>query len=214
MTANQLVAHNLRRARERAGLTQEEAAERLEPYLGRRWSKATFSAAETSATSDRLREFTADEILAFARAFDVAVGYFFIPPVEDDLRKRVSSGGKNLAGTAELLELVAPLDVGAVGERINELKKKLPASELRGYEGRLTRMLQETVEAAVQEALDRAIRQMIGDKPLIDPNALARAAALAEPETSPKPLVRGGVVRRRSRPGPKPRRTRKGDSNA
>lgn len=48
LTPNRVVAYNLARARSLRGWTQEQAAERLEPFLGVRWSKATFSAAERS----------------------------------------------------------------------------------------------------------------------------------------------------------------------
>src|SRR5215207_10252431 len=64
LTPNQLVAYNLHRARIMRGWTQEEAAEQLEPFLGKRWSKASFSAAERSVTGDRAREFTVDELVA------------------------------------------------------------------------------------------------------------------------------------------------------
>jgi transcriptional regulator with XRE-family HTH domain len=80
LTPNQVVAWNLAQARALKGWTQEEAAEALEPYLGRRWSKASFSTAERSVDSDRVREFDADEIVAFARAFDLPVSWFFLPP--------------------------------------------------------------------------------------------------------------------------------------
>jgi transcriptional regulator with XRE-family HTH domain len=76
LTATQVVAHNLRRARGLRRWTQEEAAERLEPHLGVRWSKASFSAAER-----RGRQFSADEVIAFAAAFDFPLVFFFeIPP--------------------------------------------------------------------------------------------------------------------------------------
>ncbi len=59
-TPNQVVAYNLTRAREHRGWTQDEAAEALAPYLGTRWSKASFSQAERSvagrsATSTPMR---------------------------------------------------------------------------------------------------------------------------------------------------------------
>jgi transcriptional regulator with XRE-family HTH domain len=80
MSANQLVAYNLRRARQAYDWTQEQAAQALEKYIGVRWSVATWSAAETSTTSGRTREFSADEILAFAALFGKSVAYFFTPP--------------------------------------------------------------------------------------------------------------------------------------
>ena len=86
MTPNQLVAFNLRQARLRKGWTQEETAERLEPFLGERWSKATFSVAERSVDEEgRRRVFSADEIYAFARAFELPVSFFLAPtPIEDE----------------------------------------------------------------------------------------------------------------------------------
>lgn len=44
-------------------------------------SKANFSAAERSVTGERIRDFDADEIVAFARAFELPVTFFFMPPV-------------------------------------------------------------------------------------------------------------------------------------
>ncbi len=80
LTPNQVVAYNLARARELKGWTQDQAAEALEPYLGARWSKASVSQAERSVAGGFVRNFTADEIVAFARAFDQPVTWFFMPP--------------------------------------------------------------------------------------------------------------------------------------
>ncbi len=83
LTPNQVVAYNLMAARALRGWTQEQAAEKLEPYLGTRWSKATFSAAERSVSGERIREFTADELFAFTRGFDLPLWWFFLPPTAD-----------------------------------------------------------------------------------------------------------------------------------
>lgn len=80
MTANQVVAYNLARARELRSLTQDEAAEVLAPFLGMRWSKASFSQAERSVGGKVIRKFDADEVVAFARAFDLPVTWFYLPP--------------------------------------------------------------------------------------------------------------------------------------
>lgn len=80
LTPNQVVAHNLQQIRQWRRLTQSEAAEAIEPYVGKRWSKANFSAAERSIAGERIRQFDADEIVAFAKAFDVPVTWFFLPP--------------------------------------------------------------------------------------------------------------------------------------
>jgi len=80
LTPNQVVAYNLAQARLLRGWTQDQASEALEPHVGKRWSRATFSAAERSVDGDRVRQFDADEIVAFARAFDLPVSWFFLPP--------------------------------------------------------------------------------------------------------------------------------------
>jgi hypothetical protein len=80
LTPNQVVAFNLAQARLWKGWTQDQAAEALEPYLGKRWSKASVSQAERSIAGKFVRNFDADEIVAFARAFELPVGWFFMPP--------------------------------------------------------------------------------------------------------------------------------------
>lgn len=80
LTPNQVVGYNLSRAREQKGWTQDQAAEALEPYLGVRWSKASVSQAERSVAGGFVRNFTADEIVAFARAFELPLTWFFMPP--------------------------------------------------------------------------------------------------------------------------------------
>jgi transcriptional regulator with XRE-family HTH domain len=82
LTPNQLVAYNLQRARTMRGWTQEQAAERLEPFIGKRWSKASWSSAERSVTGERPREFTADELIAFARCFELPPPWFLSLPLE------------------------------------------------------------------------------------------------------------------------------------
>lgn len=85
MTPNQIVARNVTRARELRGWTQEQAAEALAPYLGARLSGASFSALERSAVSvSRIKQFSADDLLALSRAFDLPIGYFFTPPPPDE----------------------------------------------------------------------------------------------------------------------------------
>ncbi|MFP5254489.1 MAG: helix-turn-helix domain-containing protein [Acidimicrobiia bacterium] len=79
-TPNQLVAHNIAKARLFRGWTQDQAAEASAPYLGSRLSSASWSALERSVDGGRIREITADELVAFARAFDLPIGFFLTPP--------------------------------------------------------------------------------------------------------------------------------------
>lgn len=79
-TASQVVAHNLTRARHLRGLTQVEIAERLTRFTGTNWSQATVAQAEGSTSGTRVRQFTANEVVALARTFDLPLLFFFMPP--------------------------------------------------------------------------------------------------------------------------------------
>jgi transcriptional regulator with XRE-family HTH domain len=80
---NQVVAYNVRAARELRGWTQEEFAERLERYLGTRLTQASVSAIERAWDGDRRREFDAHELLIFAMVFDLPIIWFLLPPKGD-----------------------------------------------------------------------------------------------------------------------------------
>ena len=80
---NQVVAYNIREARRLRGWTQEELAERLEPYLGQRLSQAGVSSMERAWDGERRREFDAHELLIFAMVFDLPIIWFLLPPPGD-----------------------------------------------------------------------------------------------------------------------------------
>jgi transcriptional regulator with XRE-family HTH domain len=147
LTANQVVAFNLRRARELRGLTQDQAAERLEPFLGQRWSKTTFSGAERSIAGDRIREFTANEIHAFAKAFQVTLSYFLVPP--ENATVATPGGPEDAAGG--FVEALLAVDA-TMWERLIEFPNAPPMRALRtpgspGYSAELA----ETVEEAERQ---------------------------------------------------------------
>ena len=80
---NQVVAYNVRAARELRGWTQDDVAERLEPYLGQRLAQASVSAIERAWDSERRREFDAQELLVFSLVFDLPMVWFLLPPPGD-----------------------------------------------------------------------------------------------------------------------------------
>jgi transcriptional regulator with XRE-family HTH domain len=80
---NQVVAYNVRAARELRGWTQDEFAERLEPYVGQRLTQASVSAIERAWYGERRREFDAHELLTFAMVFDLPILWFLLPPPGD-----------------------------------------------------------------------------------------------------------------------------------
>ncbi len=106
-TPNQVVAYNIAKARLLRGWTQTEAGERLAPYLGQRLSPASWSAMERSVDGGRIREFSADELVAFARGFDLPIGWFLTPPpVDDGIDIAVPDAKRGGLDPAVLLDLV------------------------------------------------------------------------------------------------------------
>lgn len=80
MTVNQVVAWNIKRAREDARRTQDDMAEAIEQYTGTHWTKQTISTIERAATGGVSRDISVGEIVAFARLLQVPISYFFEPP--------------------------------------------------------------------------------------------------------------------------------------
>jgi hypothetical protein len=160
LTPNQVVAYNLAQARLLRNWTQEEAAEALEPYLGRRWSKASFSAAERSVDGDRIRQFEADEIVAFARAFHLPVSWFFLPPppwAAPGIPARLKSPGAERFG--EPLALLADLVFGddeqrAVLElRLQAFLQELGPNPLSDAQARITQLVDAKKDQLVRHAV-------------------------------------------------------------
>jgi len=112
LTPNQVVAYNLARARLFRGWTQEQAAEALAPYLGTRWSVANFSVIERSVDGGRIRQFTADDLFAFSRAFRVPIGFFLTPPVDDPRTYGIDTpdAGRDGLDPMELLDAILGTD--------------------------------------------------------------------------------------------------------
>ena len=80
LTPNQVVALNLARVRDELGWSQPQAAAALEPFVGVRWSRASYSAVERSVDGVRIKQFSADELVAISRCFDRPISWFLTPP--------------------------------------------------------------------------------------------------------------------------------------
>lgn len=159
-TANQLVAYNLRRARWRRGWTLEHVGERLEPYIGARWSRASLSAAESSWMPGRKkREFDANELLAFCRVFELPLAWFFLPPEPGEgateIRSHKTSPG---VSTGQLPDVFLLRGRGDLHARLAELSESLPDET----QGKLTKALAvqsfDVVRAAIQEAVSKGMQ--------------------------------------------------------
>jgi hypothetical protein len=159
LTPNQVVAFNLTQAREWRSWTQEEAASALEPYLGVRWSKATFSQAERSVAGRFVRNFTADEIMAFARAFELPVTWFFMPPppwAEPGMPTRLATPDEPRFGqpVAMLVDLVFgdKAQQGLLSLRLDSFLEALGPAGLTAAQGGIASLVTTRVEALVREA--------------------------------------------------------------
>jgi hypothetical protein len=78
----QVVAYNLRRAREYRQLTQAALGAELEEVTGNKWSAVTVGHAESGwgEKPARIRRFDANEIVAFSLVLKVPIPWFFLPP--------------------------------------------------------------------------------------------------------------------------------------
>lgn len=161
ITPNQIVAFNLSEARALRGWTQEQAAGELERYVGSRWSKATFSAAERSVDGRRVRQFTADEIVAFSRCFRVPIGFFFMPPRPSQVEQPVVLSTPERHGygirLAELLDVIfgTPGEREALSVRLHQFLDELPLAELTDAQDRLTWRAEDAITAVAMKQLAR-----------------------------------------------------------
>ena len=80
VNVNQIVAYNLRAARERKGWTQETLAKTLERLSGIPYSHAMISALERAWDGERRREFDAQELALLSAALEIPIVWFFLPP--------------------------------------------------------------------------------------------------------------------------------------
>ncbi|MGE0705338.1 MAG: hypothetical protein AB7P22_15530 [Vicinamibacterales bacterium] len=161
ITPNQIVAFNLSEARALRGWTQEQAAAELEQYVGSRWSKATFSAAERSVDGRRVRQFTADEIVAFSRCFRLPIGFFFMPPRPSQVEQPVVLSTPERHGEgiklAELLDVIfgTPGEREALSIRLRQFLDELPMAELTDAQDRLTWRAEDAITAVAMKQLAR-----------------------------------------------------------
>jgi transcriptional regulator with XRE-family HTH domain len=108
VTADQIVARNIRYFRKAAGLTQEELGE----LTG--WTAANISAAERSADDGRdRRRFDAQTVITFARALDVPLNALFLPPADEGTDRRYAFNASDdedgeWLGMGDLIAVVYP----------------------------------------------------------------------------------------------------------
>ena len=143
---------------------QEQAAEAPEPFIGTRWSKATFSAAERSVDGRVIRQFTADDLVALSRCFGVPLSWFFMPPAPREPRMQgvtIRLAVPDAPGSGEDLSLLLDLVFGEphqeplVGLRLEEYLDELePAAGRQEGERRAADSAAHRVAALVRAGVD------------------------------------------------------------
>lgn len=151
-TPNQLVALNLTRARTLRGWTQAQTCQHLEPHLGVRLSEASYSAIERSVAGTRIKQFSADELVAYARGFQLPLAWFFLPP-EGDTGVDVPDGGPGGINHHELVDTVT-------GTSSLEYRDALLGW---AATNKTTRTVKQELDRADQLAAAQQLREHLGD---------------------------------------------------
>lgn len=175
VTVDQLVAMNVRHWRRKARITQEELGDRIG------WTSANVSAAERSAKDGNdKRRFDASTLVAIARALDIPIAAFFLPPEDDGISRRYLFHAEpgSCSSMAEMVSLLIsdPSDditpaMNAYraryetvltsyldAERGEELAERLGAVSERDHAGRLARLRwQREALAAMVGDIDRMV---------------------------------------------------------
>jgi transcriptional regulator with XRE-family HTH domain len=223
MTANQVVAYNVAKARALRGWTQEKAAEELAPYLGAKLSVASFSALERSAWNpSRIKVFSADELLALSRGFDLPIGFFFIPPPPaQDIGLQVPDGGVKgldpivmldalLGATHNLAYLESELlDYSASIAPMPKSKKEKPSVSPADLTERLTPLMAMRAKTglrssfgdigAARQVLER-LAELLADLDEAAPGVMADEVAQPDPNTKAATGT-GGATRQQAKTG-------------
>jgi hypothetical protein len=120
---------------------------------------AQVSAAERSVDGARIRQFTADDIVAFAQAFDLPIGYFFLPPRSYAKWSKVEPGattGQTGRTMSVMIDLIFgdPLE-GAprMAQRLNDYVGAVDQRLLTEAQTRIFNVARQRVLAVVRRAV-------------------------------------------------------------
>jgi hypothetical protein len=116
---------------------------------------AQVSTAERSVDGARIRQFTADDIVAFAQAFNLPIGYFFLPPRTYAKRSKVEPGtttGQTGRTMSVMIDLIfgGPLE-GAprMAQRLNDYVGTVDQHLLTEAQTRILRVARQRMLAVV-----------------------------------------------------------------
>lgn len=116
---NAIVAYNIKSIRLTRRLTQDQVADRLADFTGRRLPQASISQMEKAFDGGRRRLFNAHDLYLLAKVFEVPIVYFFLPP-PPCLDRQLASTGEAVADLLETL-FGAPTWLRVVDSRLVEI---------------------------------------------------------------------------------------------
>jgi transcriptional regulator with XRE-family HTH domain len=170
--ASQLVGHNLKRARHKAGMTQQQAADAMSRYTEKPWTQAIFATAESSIAGTRIRQFSASELLAFCFVFDVPIGWFFTPPAKREAAALAMPQHRDGIGWPWVSGRTTPTEanVSSYLEHQGDLANPDESMKQRPFHGTWSRILRIAVDAGDDELqvaflIGRLRRALLGDFP-------------------------------------------------
>jgi transcriptional regulator with XRE-family HTH domain len=218
---NQVVAYNVRAARELRGWTQEEFADRLEPHLGQRLTQASISGIERAWDGDRRREFDAQELLVFARVFELPMLWFLLPPPGehrliagterpiDELYMYLLGRPEQLEPVYERLRQIGVTNPTAAEETVEKITGQPPRSRQWSYRERRKELLLALLNQHADDldnAIDELGRQVdhlrqVGIRGFIAEHTNDDDYAQAEPPKSPNETARANTVDNATRGG-------------
>ena len=171
LTLNQIVAFNLRAARELEGWTQERLAEKLAERSGRRISQSAISALERSWEGGRKREFDVHELALFAVTLNYPILWFLLPPPNDprqlesldcsvlDLYVLVLGRNDQMKPMLDRLGEFGRHDPTPAEEAVEKMSRKPSEERQMSYEERRKELLMAVLDERAK-ALDEAAEEL------------------------------------------------------
>lgn len=125
MSANAVVAYNLRALRLRYGWSQERLAEELGTVTGRVVTQAAISAREMTVNAGpRQSRFDAQDLYLYSVALGVPIAYFFTPPPEEAVEGAVLADTEAPLWSLFVAFLGAEHQVEEIDQRLQVLEKQ------------------------------------------------------------------------------------------
>lgn len=173
VTADQIVALNMRYWRRLAGMTQEELGKRL------RWSAANVSAAERSAIGERdRRRFDAQMLTELAVALGVPLIALFLPPEDDGSRARYQlATGDDVLGMGDVMAMAVYPDSGDDSPVMGAYRDRLTAAADRYLDPEWAEDVRRALSAAEPAEVSAARVERLRDAAAATLAAAARSAA-------------------------------------